>query len=517
MKLQVGMIGTSLGWEELLRQEGVSFAPAGLEAVEPSRFSVVLICRRMTEDEATAVKEFLRGGGSILGYAGYLRGLAEVSEEPLRLTYLEPGEHSRLGGLSLMDVEFDGFLPREANVLRTQDNLFGAFAGGLLGGWAVILPFDPGLAMEDFRAAERYFYARPERLPSERVSRVSKGELLHCVRASLEMLHHARGLPYAHLSGMPAGCENLFALRIDTDRGTREEVDSVAHLGEEFGMGFSWFVDAGSHGGWLERFAELAGHEIGLHCDQHRIFLDGTKDEENMRRGFDALQRAGITVRSFAAPFGFWSPELGKIIDGRKFSYSSEFSWAYDTYPHYPVTGGSRFGTLQVPIHPVSIGNLRKAGYTAAQMTTYFADVAEQKLHRREPLFFYHHPGHHEWQVIRSLCAFMKEHNVRTMTLGAYAEWWQRRSSVPLQLSVDAATLDTRPAEGSVSGDVAVTVTRAGGDEADVALGTVVRLDEILWRRTASFRAPHDVKRIREFDLRGAIGRQFTRLQRRFL
>ena len=52
--------------------------------------------------------------------------------------------------------------------------------------------------------------------------------------------------------------------------------------------------------------------EIGLHCFDHRIYLDASRDEENIRRGIAAMKEAGLSPASFAAPFGFWSPDLGK-------------------------------------------------------------------------------------------------------------------------------------------------------------------------------------------------------------
>lgn len=518
MILRLGMIGESPGWEELLRQEGVPFGTVTPGDADPAGYSAMVICRPLTPDEASFLREFLRRGGAFIGYAGYLSGLAEAAAAPVRLRYLEAGDNPVLSGLSLIDVEYDGLIHREANFLRTEDNLFAAFFGEMHGGWGVVTPFDPGLALEDFRAAERYFYARRERLPSERVSRVSKGEVLHLVHAALQRLHHVRGYPYAHLSNFPTGWKNVFALRIDTDAGTRDEVNRLAAIAREFDIGLTWFVDAASHEGWLRRFAELPGHEVGLHCYQHRIFLDGAKDAANVRRGLDAMRDAGVPARSFAAPFGFWSPDLARTVDDAGFTYSSEFSWAYDALPHRPVISGCRFRTLQVPVHPVSIGSLRRAGFTPAHMKTYFADVTEQKLKRLEPLFFYHHPGHHEWGVIRSICELAISRQARPVTLGRYAEWWERRAGVVPHVAFQEETVETAPHGGGTSPvDIALTVSRSGGETAEVGIGATVSLKSLTWKQEQEFRPPPDIKRTREFDLRGAIGRQFTRLQRRFL
>ncbi|MEW6512322.1 MAG: hypothetical protein AB1428_15340 [Bacteroidota bacterium] len=517
MNLRVGMIGFSLGWEELLRQEGVPYGAVPIGEGGPSEFSVIIAARVLTPHEIAYLKEFLRSGGAVLGYAGFITGLVESTPDPVRLRYLCQDESSLMGGISLMDIETEGVLPREANCLRTQENVFCVFFGEVHGGWGVVLPFDPANAIEDFRAAERYFYARPERLPSERVSRVGKGEVQHLIHAALENLHHVRGLPYARLAQFPAGWRGVFALRVDTDGCDEVEVKELSSIAEDSGLRFSWFVDVRSHESWLSRFTELRGHEVGLHCYEHRIFLDGPRDAENVRHGRELLEKSGVSVLSYAAPFGFWSPDLGRIIDEQGFSYSSEFSWAFDTVPQRPVIGAMRFKTLQVPVHPVSIGNLRRAGFTSAQMSAYYSDTAERKIQRGEPLFFYHHPGHREWDVVRELCRLSKGNGILPLTLGEYAQWWQRRELIKPVIQIDGATIAGSDAGGTSPVDIRFDVTLARGKSALLPCGAHEQLDRLSWSTAPAFRPPSDIKRIREFDLRGEIGRQFTRLQRRFL
>ena len=517
MNLRVGMIGNSPGWEELLCQAGVPVLhPVPLGSPGDS-FSVLVVAGRLSPDEQAFVREYLRSGGGILGSAEFLNTLTDPPGEQARLSYLMPESDALIRGLSLLDVERNGRIPREANYLRTQENVYAVFAGELLGGIAVATPFDPGEAMEDFRAVERYFYARQERLPSERVSRVSKNELMHFVKGGLEYLHHARDLPFACLSPFPADAFNVFALRIDTDNGTREEIDELYRISCDTNVPLTWFLDAGSHRPWLGRFTGMEGQEIGLHCFEHRIFLDAAKDEENIRRGLSAMRESGLTPGSFAAPFGFWSPDLGRAIDRAGFCYSSEFAWAYDALPQYPVTGAGRYSTLQVPVHPIAIGSLRRCGYTPAQMQQYFHRVVEAKLLRREPLFFYQHPGHRQWDVIRDLCDHAKASGAQPITLGKYASWWSARRALRPSFRLDGDSVITSLDAGapeSVPCDVRVHISRKEAGEVTVPLpaGDAGRERH----RIQQFVPPADIARTREFNLRGEIGRQFTRLQRRF-
>jgi hypothetical protein len=517
MNLRVGMIGGSPAWEELLSQAGVPV----LHPVPPDSpagaFSALVVSRQLNGDEHVFVREYLRSGGAVLGSSLYLEGLLVQSGDPLRLSYLTPEAGSRIRGLSLLDIDTTGSLPREANCLRTNENVYAVFAGELLGGLAVVTPFDPGEAMEDFRAVERYFYARQERLPSERVSRVGKNEIVHFVRGALEYLHHGRGIPFATLSPFPSGAASVFAFRIDTDNGTPEEIDELYRISSESDLPFTWFVDAGSHRAWLGRFAEMERQEIGLHCFEHRIYLDATKDEENIRRGLTAMYESGLAPSSFAAPFGFWSPDFGRAIDRSGFRYSSEFAWAYDALPHYPVTRAGRYTTMQIPVHPIAIGSMRRSGFTPAQMSRYFRDVVALKLSRREPLFFYHHPGHRQWDVVRDLCDHLRSTGGRALTLGEYAAWWSNRRALRPSFRLDGDSVVTSVegvSPGAGTYDVSVCITRKGGEESIVPLlegdGGKER------HRMLPYLPPADITRIREFDLRGEIGRQFTRLQRRF-
>jgi hypothetical protein len=517
MNLRVGMMGSSPAWEELLCQAGVPVLhPVPLDS-PPGTFSAIVTASRLNRDELAFVREYLRSGGAVLGSSVFLNGLLEGSGDPVRLSYLIPEAGGRIQGLSLMDVETTGFIPREANCLRTHENVYAVFAGELHGGLAVVTPFDAGEAMEDFRAVERYFYARPERLPSERVSRVAKNELLHFVTSALEYLHHGRGIPFACLSPFPGGAVSVFAFRIDTDNGTPEEITELYRISSQSKVPFTWFLDAGSHKSWLRRFAELELQEIGLHCFDHRIYLDASKDEENIRRGLAAMNESGLAPSSFAAPFGFWSPDLGRAIDRAGFRYSSEFAWAYDSLPHYPAARAGRYATLQVPVHPIAIGSLRKSGYAPPQMIQYFHDVAAAKLSRREPLIFYHHPGHQHWDVVRDLCDHCRGLGARAVTMGEYAAWWSSRRMLRPSFRVDGDSVVTS-IEGDVPGagacDVSVCISRKGGEETLVPL---LPGDSGKERHGVQpYFPPADIARIREFDLRGEIGRQFTRLQRRF-
>jgi hypothetical protein len=518
MKIGIGMIGRSPAWEELLLQEGISWDHEGPEGHSDEVWSILLLTRHPSPAEWDFVRDNLRRGSALLSTTAAMRDVdpAVSSGVGARVSYLVPGGHGAIGGVGLVDVEARVEFPREANAFLTDDGVFAVSLGEYLGAPAAILPFDPAAAYQDFRACERYFYAGIERLPSERVSRTGKGEILHLLHTVLGHLHRVRNLPYVSLSPFPAGSSSVFSFRIDTDGGSRAEINELEAIAREFSIGFTWFLDAGSHAAWLSRFVGMPGHEIGLHCHQHRVYLDARKDRDNIRQGRSLMEKAGLPVAAFAAPFGFWSHELGRIIDEEGFAYSSEFSWAYDALPGYPVDERKRFRTLQVPVHPVSIGSLRKSGFSSDQMIEYYRAVIDRKLRRGEPLIFYSHPGHQTWDVIRDLCRQALRGNVRPMTMGAYAEWWLNRRNVKFNVRTTEGGVQVEVQKGSDTGAMQLVVEHPSG-EVLVPVARTIRLADISWQKKRLFLPPDDIRRIREFDLRGEIGRQFTRIQRRFL
>ena len=103
------------------------------------------------------------------------------------------------------------------------------------------------------------------------------------------------------------------------------------------------------------------------------------------------------------------------------------------------------------------------------------------------------------------------------MTLGEYAAWWSRRRSLRPVLTFENGTVVTSlegPSPGPEPCDVEVCIRWNEGEESRAELPGRGSGDDR--QRVTPFPPPSDIARIREFDLRGEIGRQFTRLQRRF-
>ena len=503
MNLSVGVIGSSHGWEQLLLQEGVAFRR--IEAgSDPSAFSVCVLARSPSAREREFLQEHLSGGGGVLAYAGHFAGIAGTSVLPTRIRYLHPGAGEVTFPAGLVDLDMAGAIAKEASHLRTDRNVFAVQAGPLSGGSVVLLPFDAGVAIVDTRSASRLFPTPSRRFSVERVSRVGKGEIRHLVHSALVFLHHARSLPYVHSWHFPGEAKGIFALRIDTDGAPRRDVDRLYEISLEHHTPFSWFVDVKSHESWLSRFGAMEGQEIGVHCYEHRVYRTYGENYASLQRARSLLGLVGVQARGFSAPYGIWHPVLAQAAHDVGFEYSSEFAFAYDTLPLRPPGPEIMPPPLQVPVHPICPGTLRRAGLTERHMAEYYSWVTDTKLRRGEPLFFYHHPSHRAWDVVRMVLDDAMAKGARPTTMGEYAGWWKRRIlAPPAARCVDGRViLDAQP---EAPPGLAVRIIAPGGAELMARPSCEISLGTLRGAARQPYGPPEDARRAREFHLRPAL------------
>lgn len=517
MNVRLGLTHPSSGWEQLVQQEGGSHEVVDVfSSALIQECSLLIVCSALTTAEREAVQKYLRDGGAVIGYVAHLTGLPGCESRPGRIEYIVADHDEIFPDVHLLDLGVEGAIPREANCLRLDTNNFALYAGALGGGFAVLLPFDLSKALHDGDAISKSFYGSLERLPTERVSRVGKGEMRQLVRRSFELLHRMRGIPYVHLWYFPEGKENTFAFRIDTDGAPQRDVDELYEIASEHRVGMSWYLDVKSHEQWLPWFTGLRGQEIGIHCYEHTTFESIDTNVASITRARKLMQSAGLRPEGFTAPFGVWHTALAAAIDQVGFAYSSEFSYAYDTFPLYPESSGKTYETLQVPIHPVCIGSLLRIGYTEEQMVAYFQRMVEQKRVRQEPLFFYHHPTHRCWSVVAELFRSVRKAGIPDITLGDFARWWKHRLSIHLDVRSDGQNVFVVRANGPGGSEAWVRIVRPDGREAVVPIEDTIRLDDLTWRPQRLVPPPDDIRRIREFDPRSALGDLYTRMMRKF-
>lgn len=516
MRLRVGLVGRSPVWEEVLLHEGVEHAHALISDLEDaSQFSVVVVCKQPDHDERSAIERYLKKGGSILSYAPHLDQIAGKPSRKEEIQYVVGEGDAFFPDTQLIDVGRSGAIPYEARYLRAPNGTFSTFVGEFRGGYAILLPFDPAEILCDFRAVSKNFYASLDRLPSERVSLTGKGEVRHLLHRCIEVLHHMRGLPYIHLWYYPGDERSVFAYRIDTDSGSPQEVDTLYTLAKENGVALTWFVDVKSQETWLHHFAGMVGQEIGIHCYEHHTYADYPSNLKNIQRAKRELNGVGVHPSGFAAPFGHWNTELAKAVEESGIAYTSEFSFMYDALPFHPVLAGRRFSAMQVPVHPICIGSLKRVGYSEQRMMEYFAMVTHQKLRRNEPLFYYHHPTHRAWDVVEHTFGLAEHHRIRNTTFGDFARWWTERNTIKPVFAFSSNELLVN-VPGEVKEDFWLHLTTPENMETWTPFIRSLSLRSLKWHERVFAPPPADVRRVREFDPRNMLGDLYTTLARKF-
>ena len=127
------------------------------------------------------------------------------------------------------------------------------------------------------------------------------------------------------------------------------------------------------------RNTERAGHEVGIHCWDHVKWHDYLpwfpKHLTAMELGRAAAEFErifGRRARTTAAPGWTVSPDSLEVQDAMGLEYCSD---GRGTHPFYPVMGGRRFRTLQVPTTlPTADEILGVDGITAANIHEYYLE-----------------------------------------------------------------------------------------------------------------------------------------------
>lgn len=477
--LRVGILGSNPGWRSLMEQEGVPFDHL-VGVADLHLYSVIILGEAAKKEEVEATRIFLVAGGAVLCAGEVYRLLTTEPSSIVNIRSMYGDADSAFSGVGPVDLFQECHVPSSANVMTTSDGRPTCYVGSYGSGHLITLPFDAGRAVMDEHVRQKSFLSRRGRMPHERVSAVAKGEVRRLVSRTLEFLHHAQGLPYAHIWRFPSDARSVCSLRIDTDFATPQSIMDLYTLAARLEVPFTWFIHVNAHREILPAFARMTFHEIGIHCDRHIELREEKEARTNIERAQRDLSIAGLNARSFAAPYGLWTEGLGAALEQFDVVYSSEFSYDYDNVPSFPILQGKATRTLQLPIHPVSIGSLRRQSYDETEMVRYFNDVIDAKLVAREPMLFYHHPLNRHLSVLESMLKRMNENNITVGRMVDYALWWKRRLEVKVDIRINDAVIDLDIT--SPEATVWLHITRGDGTEAFAPMDRQIHLDHLTWQ-----------------------------------
>ncbi len=482
-RILVGLFSSGSGWGTYLRQQGLPFETVrDPDELSPDRYSAIIVGHELDDEWQESVRSYLSGGGAVLDGVG-----AVDASRTTETAVLEGAAFDRVWMLDhgLGSATGRTLLP----TLRAHR--VGA-------GWVVQLPFNVDRLYSDVGCRRRRFYTPAARFPDERVARISKNELRKFLTAVLQWMHHRRDLPFVFLWPFPDGSRNIFLYRLDSDFGARHQTDALYDLAKAHGVPVTWFLHVQAHESWLERFASMEGQEMAVHGYEHKTFATTEENSRNIVKACELLDRHGIPYRGFASPTGLWHVELARAMDTHGFQYSSEFCLDYDNLPFHPTVDGRPSRVLQIPIHPVCIGNLIRARLSPEEMKQYYRFILARKLSHEEPVVFYHHPTHEHWDVVEDTFAAVREHNLPVLTFGAWADWWELRQQVSFSCTVSDAKIHV----ASSSPDAYFRIVRADGNQMLVR-ASERPLEGSAWSDPVPvLPAPQDIDKVRRFTWR---------------
>jgi len=291
----------------------------------------------------------------------------------------------------------------------------------------------------------------------------------------------------------------LFIFRIDTDYASKEAIEKLYSICEWNSIPATWFIDVKSQEKYLDVFKLISNHETALHCYEHRTYPDVESNMSNILKAQEILMKAGIKAAGFAAPFGTWNQGIRDAIVQAGFEYSSEFSYDYDNLPSFPLKENEVSGALQVPVHPVSIGSLKRQGFTRDEMIAYFRSVIAQKEAVHDPMFIYHHPNDGNGEVITSLFEYALERKMRAVTMLEYARWWKQRNECSVLAEYDKGNILFSSA--AAIPDLKVRLTNADGKETFIQPAGSVLESALEWKnKPTPVPLPDDIERVTKFN-----------------
>lgn len=424
MNLTIGLLAHDAAWEELLTQIGASWTPVGA-SVQTDAYSAVIVNTEPEHAMIGPLRTYLREGGALLGDFGRLHRVLGCGTSRRRYGFLASQDFGRFSPSSIVDIDSTGKILNGCTSMDEGPIQLVSVGRGI----AASLPFDVSGLVRSTAFKRRNFYAPKDRLPSEYVSAVSKGALREVVTRVIQELHHARKLPFIHTWYYPEGKPSIFTFRVDTDKGSKNELSELYDVCRRHDVRGSWFADVKSHESWLDFFSGFQQQEIGLHCYEHRTDDTVEAVDANFSKGYALLRDAGFSVRGATAPTGRWNEAVDAVYRKLGICYSSEFSLIYDDLPSHPVIGDAVSPVLQLPVHPVCVGSMRRSAFTSDEMKAYFRAWIGNRLASRNPMCLYHHPTHHHWDVFEDAFTLIGSLGIPSMTYGEYAAWWKKRTA----------------------------------------------------------------------------------------
>ncbi|MCA1746626.1 MAG: polysaccharide deacetylase family protein, partial [Bacteroidales bacterium] len=377
-KIRIGYIGQNNSWEQLLGQIGVHWNRVNPHITIPvEEQSCLIVDRDLTQSERTNVDRYLKEDGAILDATGqFVSG--SLHKKTFSIVFPEDGD-SGFGHIEQIPVY---------GSCRTVSS------SGILNG---LVWFDPspnrnitflGLPVHrlwnDVKTVHRQFGSDETAVTAERTSALQSHPYFQVILTLLRKLHSDRKLPLVHTWWHPDPNKQVATFRVDSDYGSLNSIQQISGISNRNNFPITWFLHVEHHEDWMESLINSISEkdEISLHCYRHSEYKTTAQIRSDIIRGLEILKRNNVSPSGYAAPYGYWSKELADALKSFPFDYTSEFGYDHDSLPSV----ASDSGTLQLPVHPVSIGSFSRFGATPVQINSYYEELIRFRRLQQNPV-----------------------------------------------------------------------------------------------------------------------------------
>lgn len=428
-RLCIGIQKSAASWDAVLNNLGVFYEEVDYQKSLIESYSTVILNDQPNREQIQQLNTYLNNSGSILEFPDlkvYFQK-SQVSKSTSQ-TLINKTVQQAFKHIPYVDVSGNIQLHKDSELFEGLIHFQNHEEGSL-----AFFGIDVSSQVQKTGYTRKRFYSTAGDYPDEIVSKVSKHELLELLSSTLRELHYRQGLPFISKWTSPSE-KQVFGFRIDSDFGDQQSVDDLYYVLKKHSISGTWFLHVEAHQEWLEHFHDFEDQEIALHGYQHGTSNSESKVRSNIETGKEYLKSAGLNFDGFCAPYGIWNKALASSLTESSFSYSTEFTFAYEGFPIQPI--GEAL-PLQIPIHPICTGSLNRRKYSIDSMKEYFEQVLEKKAGRFEPIFFYHHPLQHGLEVIDSILEEINKLNLKNMTFSDFATFWKSREALNCETFFD--------------------------------------------------------------------------------
>jgi len=396
----------------MLEQEGVLYQL--LDTIPDQYDYPIIINRSLNQYELQQIQKLLNHGTCILTDTFNLEKIKpDLKFASRKNRYLLNDGTDIFNNITAIDYQYAG-----------HNKIFQSEYGN---GNIIAIPFHINQALLDTGNERKPFYYPSRKFPSEITAKVNKGVIRKLVINCIRKLYRKMNLNYAHLWYYLNQMQSAFAFRVDTDFGPESSLQATFDLEDKTGIKFTYFVNTKAH-------PALANNkrDFQIHCYEHLVYKDYQRNYDNIHKAKSILEKSGINPIGFVSPYGLWNQHIQKAIEDNKLKYSSEFSFAYDDLPLFPVIENRWSGVMQIPVHPICIGRLVHASLSQDQCLDYYQKYFDKQLQANEPIFIYDHPH----RIIQFPDIFYKIlmrakqlPDIWLTNMTEFYHWWQARLS----------------------------------------------------------------------------------------